>query len=577
LLEGLLVADIALPQNPGGGYMRIRFAAFLFLCCCLVTIANAQGVEDPLTKKVDQLFATWDKPESPGAAIAVIKDGAVVYKRGYGSANLEYNVPITPQTVFHVASVSKQFTAFAIALLANQGKLSLDDDIRKHLPELPDFGKKITIRHLIHHTSGLRDQWTLLGMAGWRLDDVITKEHIMKIVRHQRELNFDPGTEHLYSNTGYTLLAVIVERVSGQSFRDYTEATIFKPLGMTNTHFHDDHEQIVKNRAYSYASAGPGGGFKAAPLNYANVGATSLFTTAEDLARWVINFEDKKIGGADVIKQMQQQGVLNDGKQLGYAFGVIIAPHRGLNSVAHAGGDAAYRSFVIWFPEQRFGAVVLSNFGSLNPQQMAIRIAELYLSEKLAPAQPRPTPVERTAVKVDPAIFDSYTGRYLLEGRTVVTISKEGDKLIGQTGTAPKAELIPQSDTSFFVKEGNSDLTFERDEKGNVVRFTMKNASQTQSAKRLSAPATAAQLAQFAGDYYSRELGTSYTVVVKDGNLVVQHRRHDDIPLTELDGDLFSSNQWFFQTVQFTRDNEKRINGFRLSSGRARNVRFDRQ
>ncbi len=558
--------------------MRIRLPlTLLFLCCCLATSAAAQNGDDPLTKKVDQLFATWDKPESPGAAIAVIKDGAVIYKRGYGSANLEYNVPITPQTVFHVASVSKQFTAFAIALLANQGKLSLDDDIRKHLPELSDFGKKITIRQLIHHTSGLRDQWTLLGMAGWRLDDVITKEHILKMVRHQKELNFDPGAENLYSNTGYTLLAVIVERVSGQSFRDYTEANIFKPLGMTTTHFHDDHERIVKNRAYSYTSAGAGRGFKAAPLNYANVGATSLFTTAEDLARWVLNFENTKIGGSDVIKQMQQQGVLNSGKQIGYAFGLSIGPYRGLNTVGHAGGDAAYRSFAFWFPDQRFGVVVLSNFGSLNPQQMAMRIADLYLADKLGPEPSKPALAERTAVKVDPAILEAYAGRYLLDGRTLVEISKEGDKLMGQPGGSPKAELIPQSDTAFFVKEANSEVTFERDEKGNVVRFAMKSGTQNQSAKRLNAPASAAQLTQFAGDYYSAELGTSYTMVVKDGKLIAQHRRHDDISLTELDGDLFSGNRWFFQTVQFTRDSEKRITGFRLSSGRARNVRFDRQ
>ena len=558
--------------------MRIRsFLALLFLCCCLITTATAQTAEDPLQKKVDQLFATWDKPDSPGAAIAVIKDGAVIYKRGYGSANLEYNVPITPQTVFHVASVSKQFTAFAIALLANQGKLSLDDDIRKHLPEVPDFGKKITIRHLIHHTSGIRDQWTLLGMAGWRLDDVITKDHIMKMVRHQKELNFDPGAENLYSNTGYTLLAVIVERVSGQSFREYTEANIFKPLGMTNTHFHDDHERIVKNRAYSYFSSGPGGGFRAAPLNYANVGATSLFTTSEDLARWVINFDDKKIGGADVIKQMQQQGVLNSGKQLGYAFGLSIGPYRGLNTVGHAGGDAAYRSFAVWFPDQRFGVVVLSNLGSFNPQQLAMRIADLYLADKLTPEAANPTPVERTAVKVDTAIFDSYAGRYLLDGRTLVTITKEDNKLMGQAAGQSKSELIPQSETTFFVKAANSELTFERDEKGNVVRFTMKNATQSQSARRLNAPATAAQLSEFAGDYYSPELGTSYTLVMKDGKLIAEHRRHDDIQLTDLEGDLFSGNRWFFQTVQFTRDSEKRITGFRLTSGRARNIRFDRQ
>ncbi len=346
---------------------------------------------------------------------------------------------------------------------------------------------------------------------------------------------------------------------------------------MTNTHFHDDHERIVKNRAYSYMSAGTSGGFKAAPLNYANVGATSLFTTAEDLARWVINYEDKKVGGADVIKQMHEQGVLTSGKATGYAFGLSIGPYRGLNTVGHAGGDAAYRSFAFWFPEQRFGVVVLSNFGSLNPQQMAMRVADLYLADKLSPEPPKPATSERTAVKVDPAILESYAGRYLLDGRTLVVITKEGEKLMGQPGNAPKAEMIPQSETTFFVKEANSEVTFERDEKGNVVRFAMKSGTQNQSAKRLGAPALPAQLTQFAGEYYSPELGTSYTMVLKDGKLVAQHRRHDDISLTELDGDLFSGNRWFFQTLQFTRDNEKRITGFRLTSGRVRNLRFDKQ
>jgi CubicO group peptidase (beta-lactamase class C family) len=554
-----------------------RSVALLLLALGLTSTVAAQPSSDPITKKVDQLFAAWDKPESPGVAIAVIKDGAVTYQRGYGSANLEYNIPITPATVFHVASVSKQFTAFAVTLLANQGKLSLDDDIRKHLPEVPDFGKKITIRQLIHHTSGLRDQWVLLAMAGWRLDDVITKEHILKMVRHQKELNFDPGQENLYSNTGYSLLAVIVERASGKSFREYTEANIFKPLGMTSTHFHDDHEMIVKNRAYSYAPV-RGAGFKLAALNYANAGATSLFTTAEDLVRWVINFEDKKIGGAVVIEQMHQLGVLNTGKETGYAFGLSIGPYRGLKTVGHAGGDAGYRSFVFWFPEQRFGVVALSNLATLNPQQMAMRIADLYLADKLAPEPPRPTPVERTAVKVDPSIYEAYAGRYLADGRMILTISKEGDRLMGEPTGQARAELIPQSETKFFVKENNSEITFERDEKGKVVRFTMSGGGQTQSAKRLdSPPATAAQLAEFAGDYYSSELGTTYTMVVKDGQLTAEHRRHDDIRLTELDRDLFSAGQWFFQRVQFTRDNEKRINGFRLTAGRVRNLRFDKQ
>ena len=274
---------------------------------------------------------------------------------------------------------------------------------------------------------------------------------------------------------------------------------------------------------------------------------------------------------------MQQVGVLNDGKKLGYAFGLGIGPYRGLNTIGHSGGDAAYSSFVFWFPEQRFGVVTLSNFGSVNPQRLAMRIADIYLADKLAPAPATSTPVERAKVKVDPAIFEAYVGRYLAEGLGIITISREGDRLMGQPGRESKAELIPQSEMTFFVKENNAEITFERDEKNKVVRLAMKTGSQTRSARRLdSPPATAEQLAQFAGDYYSPEFGTIYTMVVKDGQLTAQHRRHNDIQMTELEGDLFAGGMWFFQSVRFTRDSQKRIDGFRLTSGRVRNVRFEK-
>ncbi|HEV2132611.1 MAG TPA: serine hydrolase domain-containing protein, partial [Longimicrobiaceae bacterium] len=341
----------------------------------------AQGAEpqDTLAARVDALFRQWDRPGSPGAAVAVIRDGEIVYSRGYGMANLEYDVPITPTTIFHIASVSKHFTAFAIALLAEEGKLSLDDDIRTHLPEVPDFGRTLTIRHLIHHTSGLRDQWELLAMAGWRLDDVITREHILKMVSHQRALNFDPGEEYLYSNTGYTLMALLVERVSGQSFREFTEERIFRPLGMTSTHFHDDHEMIVPGRAYSYAPR-PGGGFRNSPLNYANVGATSLFTTVEDLAKWDRNFYEPQVGSEALFAQMESRGVLNDGRQIEYAFALSIGEHHGLRTVGHSGADAGYRSYYVRFPEQRLSVVVLSNLSSFNPTRVALRVADIYLA-----------------------------------------------------------------------------------------------------------------------------------------------------------------------------------------------------
>lgn len=563
--------------------MKELFKAPLFLLTAFLALALfsstaiAQNSPDALAAKVDKLFAIWDKPDSPGAAIAIIKDGAVVYKRGYGIANLEYDISITPATVFHVASVSKQFAAFAVAMLASEGKLSLDDDIRKHLPEVADFGKKITIRHLIHHTSGLRDQWELLAMAGWRLDDVITKEHIMKMVSHQKELNFEPGQEHLYSNTGYTLLAVIAERVSGQSFRDFTAEKIFKPLGMNTTHFHDNHQMIVKNRAYSYGPTS--GGFQLLPLNYANVGATSLFTTAEDLARWVINFEEKKTGGTAVIEQMHEVGVLNGDKKINYAFGLSIGPYRGLKTVGHAGGDAGYRSFVFRFPEHRFGVVVLSNLATFNPSRMARQIADIYLADKLGPEDVRPNAGEPVAAKVNTAVYDSYAGKYLLDDWILLTVTKEGDRLFGQPAGQQKAEMIPLSETKFMVREAGVEIEFERGENGTVAGLKSTQQGRIQIAKRLEAmpEPTAAQLAEFAGDYYSAELGTVYSIIVRDGQLVARHRRHSDIKLMQLTGDRFTGSQWFFQRVLFARDADKRVAGFRLTGGRVRNIRFDKQ
>jgi CubicO group peptidase (beta-lactamase class C family) len=539
-------------------------------------LQTSQSSNVSIEKRVDQLFSQWNKPDSPGAAVAVLKDGAVIYKRGYGIANLEYDVPITPSTVFHVASVSKQFTAFAVTMLANQGKLSLDDDIRKHLSEVPDFGKKITVKQLIHHTSGLRDQWELLAMAGWRLDDVITKEHILKMVRHEKELNFDPGHEHLYSNMGYTLLAVIVERVTGQSFRQYTQENIFKPLGMTNTHFHDDHEMIVKNRAYSYA---PGiSGFKLAALNYANVGATSLFTTAEDLAKWIQNFDDGKVGGTRIIEQMYEQGVLNNGKKISYAFGLDIGKYRGLSRVAHSGGDAGYRSNVIWFPEQKFGVVVLSNLANLNPARLAQQVADIYLADKLAPEEAKAKPDDRPAFKLDPAVLDAYVGKYQIESGIVVDISKENDRLFAQPAGGAKLEITPESDTKFLQRANNIEITFDGKEKGKTSRFVVRDGNNIMTAKRIEAePLKPAEFAQYAGDYYSDELGTTYTLVLENEQLVARHRRHEDIKLTVIQRDNFLGNRWFFQRVQFTRDNENRITGFRLSGGRVRNMRFDKR
>jgi CubicO group peptidase (beta-lactamase class C family) len=289
-----------LVHTASGWRRRMRFAklAVIVLVALLVLgVCRGQSLTPDVARRVDAVFAQWDKPDSPGCALGVYHGGRIVYKHGYGMEDLNEDVKITPSTVFHVASMSKQFTAVSIMLLTYQGKLSLDDDVRKYIPELPDFGEKITIRHLAHHTSGLRDQWNLLELAGWRYSkDLITDDDVMSVMTRQKELNFKPGDKHVYCNTGYTLMGLVVKRVSGMSLREFTTKNIFEPLGMTHTFFRDDHAQIIKHDAVGYEQE-PGKPFEISITNFDTVGATSLHTTVEDLQLWDENFYHPKVGG----------------------------------------------------------------------------------------------------------------------------------------------------------------------------------------------------------------------------------------------------------------------------------------
>ncbi|MDA2936810.1 serine hydrolase [Acidobacteria bacterium AH-259-A15] len=531
--------------------------------------------------KVDQLMAQWDQPHSPGAALAVIRDSDIIYSNGYGLAHLEYDVPISPSTIFHVASVSKQFTAFAVGLLAEQGKLSLDDDVRRHIAEIPDFGKKITLRHLIHHTSGLRDQWNLLALAGWRLDDVITREQILTAVRHQKELNFDPGEEYLYCNTGYTLLGEVVARVSGQTFREWTTENIFKPLGMTRTHFHDDHRMVVPDRAYSY-SAKPGG-FRKSVLSYANAGATSLFTTVEDLARWAHNLDTGTLGGAALREEMHRRGVLNSGKELPYASGLVHGEHRGLETVGHGGGDAGFRSVLTRYPKKRFAVAVLSNLASFNPTRIARQVVEIYLGDQMSGREPGPESSEDQAAKpsieIDEAVLETYTGVYKVEGAgLVISVKREADRLTAQATGRPAVSLVPESEAIFLIREVNARLTFQPDPAGKVDRFTLLQGGQEMTGRRVEPfEPTVEELAQYEGEYLSSELQAIYAIAVQDSKLTAQHRRHGTIELSPVARDEFSGSAWYFRYIRFIRNDSGGIIGMRVSNGRVRNVLFDRR
>ncbi|MEZ5345918.1 MAG: serine hydrolase domain-containing protein [Pyrinomonadaceae bacterium] len=430
--------------------------------------------------------------DTPGVAVSVVKDGNIVFEKGYGLANLEYKTPIKPSTVFHTASVSKQFTAFSILLLEKQGKLSLEDDIRKYIPEVPDFGTKITLRHLATHTSGIKDQWALLTLAGWRMDDVITTEQILKILSRQRTLNFPPGSQFMYSNSGFTLLAEVVARVSNQSFAEFTQKNIFEPLRMDDTQFYDDHEKIVENRAYSYAKVN--GTYKNRRLNFANVGATSLFTTAADLSKWALNFEDPIVGDSEIVRKLQEPARLNDGdpavlavvggETIYHAMGQFVRNYRGLDIVNHTGRDAGFRAYLLRFPGEKFSVILLGNDADFDSFQTGLTIAEFFMKDKLKPVgtneavEANPIVKQRNPkAKLPGADLSQYEGRYQneeLSSEFFVTARRNvlflthfrlSDTILNATGKDSYSGTI-----GFPVE-----LTFDRNETGTITGFTASN------------------------------------------------------------------------------------------------------
>jgi CubicO group peptidase (beta-lactamase class C family) len=421
----------------------------------------------PAPQSVDKVFAQWDNTRSPGCALAAIKGGRMVYERGFGMADLDHDIRITPSTVFDVGSISKQFTAAAVFLLAQEGKLSLDDNVRKYVPEVPDFGQRITLRHLIHHTSGLRDQIEMLELAGWRYPlDLVTNNDVLEMVSHQKELNFSPGEKHLYSNTGYTLLANVVSRVSGQSFRQFTAARIFVPLGMNSTHFREDHAEIVKNQAYGYEPKGET--FRLSVPNVDIVGATSLLTSVQDLALWDRNFYEFRVGGKALVDQLLQRGELNNGEQLQYAFGLELGKYRGLPTVEHSGADGGYRADMLRFPEQHFSVVCLCNVPA-QPMQLARRVADIYLADELkepAPERQPPKPLIKQ-MQLAPEKLSEYIGIYTSdEMEALWRIVVQGGNLVLKRLKSSPAPIALVGPDEFRISLGR--LRFTRNAEGRV-------------------------------------------------------------------------------------------------------------
>ena len=432
--------------------------------------------DGPTHPGVDAVFADLDR-DGPGAAVGVLLDGEVVHRAGYGIAHLDHGVPITPGTVFDIASISKQFGAMAALLLEADGRLDLDEDVRAYVPQVPDFGVRITARHLIHHTSGIRDWVHVMSLAGLERSDVISFDRILRMLFEQQAVNFDPGAEYAYSNTGYNLLARVIETQSGMSFREFTRQRIFEPLGMSRTHFSDDHLEVVPGRAESY-SPDANAGFVRQLNQLTALASSSLNTTIDDFILWMRNYETGEVGGEEMVRTMREQGVLNDGETLAYAHGLTVGQHRGLSNFGHGGSWAGYRTNFVRFPEQDLSIAVFCNVSDCDPAGRALRVAEVFAGEVMGPA---PEPVGTAEITDAPpampteAQLREYAGRYRSpELDMTYEIVVEGGSLVAHHWRTGPSILAPAGEDAF---SGNPrlfpELRFRRDGSGRVVAFTV--------------------------------------------------------------------------------------------------------
>ena len=530
----------------------------LVLACALLfgaaSTAFAQQID---TVAIDKVFARYTEPSTPGCVLGIGRNGQVLYQRGYGMANLEYDVPLTANTIEEIGSVSKQFTATAILLLAQRGVLTLEDDIRKWLPEVPDFGSKITIRMLANHTSGLRDQWGMLGLMNSPPGSAVhTPELVLDLVTRQRELNFKPNEEYLYSNTGYTLLGIIVKRASGKSLAEFSRENIFVPLGMKDTQWRDDYTRVVKNRATAYSRGADG---YRQEMPFTNVyGNGGLLTTAADMIKWWDALYTDKLGKG-LLAQLTTSGVLNNKHAIAYALGVSNGTYRGVRQISHSGATAGYRANLVSYPDSRTTIAVLCNNATANTGAHVTAVADVVLASDLKPVPARPE--LKAAANMD---VSRYAGMYRQPTTDeVFRIEARDGRLV-----AGGLELIPIGADTFFDPRANANVIARKD----TLRIIPQGEPPTSIVRVTEVKPTDAELQEYAGTYTSPELGVTYRISVHNGNLLVKRHMQNDLTIVPTFKDAFSNSG----TWTFTRDAAGKISGVLYTQGRIRRVRFNK-
>ena len=548
----------------------------------VITLVAREPLSADPKKLADQLFAPWDRRDGPGAAVAVWRGGRTLFAKSYGMANLAYDIPFTITTPTNIGSTSKQFTAFAVMLLVDDGKLSLDDDVRKHIPELKDFGKTITVRNLLTHTTGYREIYNALSIGARRFDegDYVSRNEMIALVQRQPSLQNTPGEEFNYNNTAFALAALVVERVAKQPFAEFMAQRVFAPLGMTHSTVRADRHATVRGATTGYSRA-PNGEWRDLGDLASSMGAGGIYTTLGDLQLWVENYANPRVGKKESIAQMMTPFTLANGKSTGYGMGLFIDKQGPLTRVHHGGADISHRSQLAYYPEINAGVTTQSNDGGFD-SGIAFRIAKAFFPE-ITP------PVTAAATAFDPASydarrFDQFVGRYALDAspQFILTFSRSGDSLIAQATGQPPVQLAPTSDSSFTLRGVPASVTFHRDAQGRANAITLHQNGNQRATRVVGEPVkawapTAAELASFAGRYFSDELETFYDVTVKDGKLMVGHRRMDATTFSPSAKETFTgSGDAGNVTIVFERDRSGQVIAFYAGNGRARDVRFAR-
>ena len=546
------------------------------IACVLAACAPGSSGSDARLQQVDEIFSAQDTSETPGCVAAASRNGEILFERAWGMANLELGVPLSPESVFYAGSVSKQFTDAAVAMLALRGDLDLEDDISRWFPEL-QYEQRITVSDLIYHTSGIRDYFELMDLAGWPDRAYINNAVSLEVLTHQTDLNFEPGSMHLYSNSGYMLLAELVQRAGGQTLREFAAAEIFEPLGMESSQFEDNYRTIVPHRAGSYGKRADGTWFRFLKA-FDGVGSGGMLTTAHDLLIWNENFTHAQVGGPEFNDLMLTRGVLNTGEELSYAFGLDHGEYRGAPTVSHGGSLKGFRTALDRFPEQHFSVAVLCNFADANPGGYANQIADVFLADDLvAIAEEAREAGEEPAEEIlilDTELLEGYAGLYDLDG-DVVSIRSLGTRLAIEASGGRSSPMSALSLTRFRVLATGDIAEFAIDDAGEVTSLTLNVGGGAVTAPRLPEyEPSERELAEYEGEYFSEELQVLYRVALAVGQLTVRVRAEDKGALDPFQPDVMLSE---LGTLRFQRDARGAISGFRLDAGRVRDVAFSKQ